>query len=324
MQRRRFLTLSSLSGLSVLGLAACSGSESASEQDPGPGGEQAFSFTPANYDGVTISLDQAPVRIVADIYSAAALQPYGIEPVGVFGFGATGSGKGDLDLDALNVLGLEGELSLEKLAAAAPDLIIGVGHQEGTGWTWWEDEVRDQATEVAPFLPIRMGGTPPEMIQEYRALAQALGADSDGSEIATAEEDFNAARERLRTVTGQKPDLTVLAFNTTGDVIYTSTTLGVLNMLAEDGVALVGPEAPEESSWAEVSWESIADYPADVILQAETSVGYEENPLWLSLPAVEADQIGTWDDKRAYTYVAQTAWLNELAAVLEDSERIIP
>lgn len=322
MQRRRFLTLSSLSGLAVLGLAGCSSSESADDSGADATGGESFSFSPANYDDITVSLEQMPVRIVADIYSAAALQPYGIEPVGVFGFGATGSGKGDLDLDSLNVLGLDGELSLEKLAAAAPDLIIGVGNAEGTGWTWWEDEVRDQATKVAPFLPIRMGGTPPDMITEYRALAGALGADADSGEIATAEGDFEAARERIRTITAEEPDLAVLAFNTTGDVIYTSTTLGVLDMLADDGVRLVGPEAPEDSSWAEVSWESIADYPADVILQAETSAGYEENPLWLALPAVEADQVGTWDDKRAYTYAAQTAWLNDLAAILEDSESI--
>ncbi|MGO1286055.1 ABC transporter substrate-binding protein [Brachybacterium alimentarium] len=321
MQRRHFLTLSSLSGLAVLGLAACAGTEPA-EEPAGAASGEAFSFSPANYDGLTVSMEQMPVRIVADIYSAAALQAYGIEPVGVFGFGATGSGKGDLDLDALNVLGLEGELSLEKLAAAAPDLIIGVGNAEGTGWTWWEDEVRDQATEVAPFLPIRMGGTPPEMITEYRALAEALGAGVDSAANATAEEDFEAARERIRALAAEKPDLAVLAFNTTGDVIYTSTSLGVLDMLSQDGVMLVGPDAPEDSSWAEVSWESIADYPADVILQAETSLGYEENPLWLSLPAVEADQVGTWDDKRAYTYAAQTAWLNDLATVLEDAETI--
>jgi iron complex transport system substrate-binding protein len=324
MRRRGFLTLSVPA---LLTLAACSSGEDGSGSEVAADDAAAsgpFSFTPAGYDdAVTIELDSVPQRIVADIYSAAALLPFGIDFAGVFGFGKEGAGKGDLDVDAQTIIGLDGEFSLEKLVAAAPDLIIGVGNQEGDGWTWWDEKVTTQVAEVAPFLPVRMSSTPPDMIAEYTRLAKALGKDVDTPEQQQAKTDFEAARERIRTVTEEKKDsLTVMALNIAGDEIYTSNTLGVIEMLTEDGLTFVGPEAPVGEAWATSSWETISDYSADVILIAETSTGYEENPLYTALPAVEAGQLGTWDDKRAYSYTVQTTWLNELADVLEKAEDI--
>src|SRR5699024_8431168 len=155
MRRRNLLALSALTPL-ALTLASCAdGADdgTAAGAATGPGGEP-FSFSPPGYDDLTITLDRPATRIVTDIYSAAALQPYGIEPVGVWGYGHRGAGKGDLDIDSLNVIGLEGEFSLEKLVAADPDLIIGFGNAEGTGWTWWDEKVQQQATAVAPFVPV--------------------------------------------------------------------------------------------------------------------------------------------------------------------------
>ncbi|MCG7308147.1 ABC transporter substrate-binding protein [Brachybacterium sp. ACRRE] len=325
MRRRGFLALT-VPGL--LALASCSSAESDSASTASDGGgasgSGAFSYEPEGYDGLTVELDEKPQKIVADIYSAAALQPFGITFAGVFGYGKGAGGQGDLDLEKENIIGLDAEFSLEKLAAATPDIVIGVGNAKGDGWTWWDEKVTTQVAEVAPFLPVRMSGTPQEMIDRYTGIAKALGADVDTAEQKQAKKDFDTAVERVSTVAEEKKDwLTVMALNIAGDDIYTSDTLGVTTMLADLGLKLVGPEAPEDSAWATSTWEKISDYDADVILLAETSTGYEENPLWTSLPAVEADQVGSWDDKRAYSYTVQTAWLNDLAEVLEKAEDVV-
>jgi hypothetical protein len=89
---------------------------------------------------------------------------------------------------------------------------------------------------------------------------------------------------------------------------------------ARTALTLVGPESSDDSSWAEVSWEKMSDYPADVLLVHDASADYEDNPVYKSLPAVKAGQLGTWDDKRAYTYDGYAEWLGELADVIDGRE----
>ncbi|MFS9599365.1 hypothetical protein Q6311_30995, partial [Klebsiella variicola] len=75
--------------------------------------------------GNTITLDHAPERIVVDAYSAAALWDYGIRPVGIFGYGVGNPDVTDrADESTMTVVGREGELSAEALAALDPDLVI--------------------------------------------------------------------------------------------------------------------------------------------------------------------------------------------------------
>ncbi len=319
--RRRALLLSALAPLT---LAACGSADGAAT---GEAAESAtgtsFTYSPEGYDGLTVTLDKPAERIVADYYSAAALSAYGITPVAVFGYGHDGTPGQHVSAD-VEVLGQDDALSIEKLAAARPDVIIAYGNEDGTGWTWWDDKVIEQATAIAPFAPVKLGGTPEDMFARYRSVAAALGADTDAAEVTTQREGFDAARQKLRDVTAASPDITVLAAHFAADVIYTSGTLGVTAMLAEDGVSLVGPEAGADSAWAELSWETISDHPADVILVHDFSEAYEENPIYQSLPAVEAGQLGTWDDKRSYIYEDYTAWLTELAGVLEKAQDIVP
>lgn len=321
MRRRRLLLLSALAPLT---LAACSGTDGGSAGGGSDaGGGKNFTLTPDGYDGVTISLDKPAKRIVADYYSAAALSAYGVTPVAVFGYGHDGT-PGEHVAPDVEVLGHDDALSIEKLAAARPDVIIAYGNEDGTGWTWWDDKVTKQATAIAPFVPVKLGGAPDEMFARYRAVAEALGADGDDPEIAAQREGFEAARQKIRDVTSAAPNISVLAASFAADIIYSSRALGVCAMLVEDGVQLTGPEKRAESSWAELSWETISDHPADVILVHDYSEAFEENPIYQSLPAVQAGQLGTWDDKRSYIYEDYTAWLTELAGVLEKAQDIVP
>lgn len=308
-----------------LTLAACSGTDGGGAGGASDaGGGKNFAYTPEGYDGVTISLDKPAERIVADYYSAAALSAYGITPVAVFGYGHDGTPGEHVPAD-VEVLGQDDALSIEKLAAVRPDVIVAYGNQDGSGWTWWDDKVTKQATAIAPFVPVKLSGsTPDQMFTQYRAVAEALGADPENDEITSQREGFEAARQKIRDVTAAAPDISVLAASFAADVIYTSTTLGICAMLVEDGVQLTGPDKGAESALAELSWETISDLPADVILVHDYSEAYEENPIYQSLPAVQAGQLGTWEDKRSYIYEDYTAWLTELAGVLEKAQDIVP
>ncbi len=320
MDRRHLISLSALTAATLA--VGCAPSPTPSTE-PSASETEPFRYTPPGFEDLTIELDRPAVRIVTDIYSAAALQPFGIEPVGVFGYGRDGGGKGNLDLDSLNVIGFDAEFSLEKLAAAEPDLIIGFGNGDGTGWTWWDEKVTTQATAVAPYVPVAFSYLAPEMIANYRALALLIGG-GDNAEAQQQEADFTAAMERIRAVAAETAEwLTILPAQFSADAIWTSRSLGQIRLLAEAGLTFVGPEQPEDSAWAEVSWERISEYSADVLLNHETSQQYEDNPVYQNLPAVRGGQVGVWDDKRAYTWSGYAEWLNQVADVLEAAKDLV-
>ncbi|GAA0034483.1 ABC transporter substrate-binding protein [Brevibacterium metallidurans] len=316
MRRRQLLALSALAPLA---LVACTREPESTAANPAAN----FSYSPAGYDGVTVTLDRPAERIAMDYYSAAALAPYGIAPVAVFGFGKNESPGRSFDSTGVEVVGADMELDTEALAAAAPDIIVAYGNDTGDGWTWWDDKLKEQVSALAPFVPVKLSDqTPDEMFAQYAAIAQALGADTETDAIASARQDFDDTRRRIRDITAQKDWLSVLLANFNADIIYTAKELGVASMLADDGVRLAGPDAGADSSWAEVSWEKISDCPADVILVHDASADYADNPIFTALPTVAANQLGSWDDKRAYTYDGYAAWLNELADVLDRADDI--
>lgn len=318
MHRRQMLTLSLLTPLA---LAACS--STSGESAPATSTAAGFTYSPAGYDGLTISTDSPVERIAMDFYSAAALAPYGIAPVAVFGYGKDDSPGQSFDLTGVEIVGEDAEIDLEALAASAPDLIIAYGNEKGDGWTWWEEKVTSQVSELAPFVPVKLdGGTPDVMFEQYAAVASALGRDTESGTISGLREDYEAARQRLREVAKKQDGLTVLLANFSPEINYTAKSLGIAQMLTEDGLTLVGPDPVGESAWAEVSWEKIGEYPSDVLLVHDFSTEYEDNPVYTRLPAVKAGQLGTWDDKRAYTYDGYAAWIDEIAGVLESAQDV--
>lgn len=319
MRRRQRLALSVLAPFA---LAACGSpvSEAASTTTTGTNG---FSYSPEGYDGLTIELDHQVERVAMDFYSAAALAPYGIKPVAVYGFGQNESPGKAFDQTGVEIVGTDMEFNLEALAATNPDIIIAYGNDKGDGWTWWDDKLKDQVAKLVPFVPVKLdGGTPDDMFAQYAAIAQALGRDTETGKIAQQRKAFGAARQRIRDITAEKDWLTVLLANFGAEINYTAKKVGVAKMLTDDGLTLVGPESGAETSWAEVSWEKMSDYPADVMLIHDASTDYEDNPIFKSLLPVRHNQLGTWDDKRAYTYDGYTEWLGELADVLEEAKDI--
>ncbi|WP_210603754.1 ABC transporter substrate-binding protein [Brevibacterium oceani] len=319
MHRRSLLALSVLAPFALVACADEKGGDAAAT-----GSTRNFSYSPEGYDGLTIELDKPAERIAADFYSAAGLAQYGIKPVAVFGFGQNESPGKSFDSDGVEVVGTDMELDLEKLAVAEPDIMVAYGNEKGDGWTWWDDKVKNQVTDLVKFVPVKLAQqTPDQMFAQYAAIAKALGKETETGEIAEKRQSYEDARKRVRETAKSKGSLTVLLANFSSELNYTSKSSGIADMLSEDGITLVGPESSDDSSWAEVSWEKMSDYPADVLLVHDASADYEDNPVYKSLPAVKAGQLGTWDDKRAYTYDGYAEWLVELADVIDGAKKIV-
>lgn len=303
-------------------LGACASSSA----EAGPDAEDGWSYTTGF--GNTITLDAKPEVIVTDAYSAAALWEYGIRPDAVFGYGLEpGSSPlalGNADRESMEVVGTGGDLNVEALAKLAPDLVIGYGNSEKPeGWTWWEDTTTERVNAIAPFAGIKFSAQPVvNVIEEYAGLAKALGADVEGSSAGPAKADFEKASATLKKTLASKPDLTTVALNGDTANLYVGTPrLAQLSLLEDLGVTLVGPGGDE--AWAEVSWEKVPDWPADVVLEYVASVEpFADAPIYQSLPAVKAKQVAPWDDKSPNTYVHYTAWLNDLNTVYEAAEDV--
>ncbi|MGO2051552.1 ABC transporter substrate-binding protein [Glutamicibacter sp. AOP38-B1-38] len=320
--RRTLLTM--LSAASIIALTSC-GAQSAENASTGASPETlhgSWSFTDSFYEKKT-TLDQLPESIVVDSYSAAALWDYGVRPTGVFGYGLTEEGGlsvGNADVSQMTIVGKDAEFNLEKLLSLDPEVIIGYGNSEGTGWTWWDEKVQGEATATAPYLPIKSGGRPVQsVIEDYAALAEALGGDTNTE---SAVQDKTAFTERLETLKGiaaEKPGLRIIALNGYDELYVGQKTIGQLALLEDLGFEIAGPTA--DSGWASLSWEKVSDYPADVVLSySGTAAQVKDHPVFSSLPAVQSGQVVEWDDKRPYTYASYVQWFDQLIDILEDAK----
>jgi iron complex transport system substrate-binding protein len=256
---------------------------------------------------ITITKEQRPTRIIAQIAVAAALWDYGIRPIGVFGparlpDGTPAPQSGAVDLDTVESVGeVQGEIDIEKVIALAPDLII--SSVVGDFFVGDNDEVLKLVEETAPRLGILIRGVPiSHTLDRIYELAGALGADLDAPEVVEAKERYDAAVEELEAAIDAKPGLTVMFTSASPELLYVAKPQGFadLTFFEELGMDIVTPEE-EGAVWGELSWEQAPKYEADLILNdARPGVEFtlpEEIatiPIWNELPAVQAEQVGPW------------------------------
>lgn len=322
--RRTILTAASMATL--IALTGCSASNgAAADTSTAPGTSSGpWSFTDTGFSKTT-TLDEAPDSIVVDAYSAAALWDYGVRPTGVFGFGLTEEGGlsvGNADVSQMAIVGQDAEFNLEKLLSLKPDVIVGFGNTDGSGWTWWDEKVQSDATATAPFLPVKFGNRPvQEVIEDYASLAKALGGDIESEAAISAKNAFNERLATLKTLAQEKPQLKIIALNGYDELYVGQKSLGQLALLEELGFTLTGPT--DKSGWASLSWEKVGDYPADIVLSySGTAEQVKDHPVFSALPAVKAGQVVEWDDKRPFTYASYVQWFDELIEVLEAAKPV--
>ena len=194
-------------GLLALGLAAGLSACGADAATDTAAAESGWEFT--DDLGTTIALDEVPTRVAGLNDVLSSLWNYGIEPVASWGqtsieVDVAFEGK---DLSGVEIVGTSyGQIDLEALAAADPDVIVASVYPTDSEGTLDPDapfygfesiEQQEQVAQIAPIIGIAWRGSAAEVIERTVELAGSLGVDVDGGEVAQLREQYDAAAAEL-------------------------------------------------------------------------------------------------------------------------------
>lgn len=289
--------------------------------------------------GVTITTPELPTRIVAQTTVAASLYDFGVEIAAIYGPSVTADGvvdfqTGNLPLDSIEVLGDYGaealELDIERFIAVDPDIVVDMVVYEDTFWYLSGDARKQVEDRDVPIVGIDMGTSSLRtIIERFEDLAGALGADLDAPGIAEAKAIHVEAENRLKTAIEAKPDLTVSVISPTVEVVWVASPryMNDLMYFQELGLNIVDHDI--DDWFKQISWEEIIEYSADIILvDARPGNPTVEEiaaavPLWNSLPAVAAGQVGPWYAGAPSSYGRLAPIMDELSALIEAADEEI-
>jgi iron complex transport system substrate-binding protein len=316
--------------LATLGLGACGG------DDAGQGGQGASASTGAaaaagwsftDDSGRTTTLDRVPTRIAGYGDEVAALWNLGIEPVAVFGFQPMAEdGQFDgKDLSGVAEVGTTyGEINIEALAAADPDIIVVTSYPGEDDLIYgFADSSQQAAVEaIAPIVAIRQEGSALDVAERNAELAASLGVDLDGPEVAAARADFEAARAEL-TEAGEKGlrVLVLAAYPTDGLYLAKAPDDPALSFYQSLGVDFA-PVGGDGYYWQQLGWENAGMYPVDVVLYSPRAMGIEglmAQPSFAVLPAAVAGQVHPWETV-SMDHASLAAAARNLAAWLDAAQ----
>jgi iron complex transport system substrate-binding protein len=320
-----------LLGLLLAGLLAVTAcSTSAAE----PAGGGSWSFT--DDLGHTVTLDERPTRIAGLTDVVASLWNYGIPPVAAFGF--TGISEDSRfagrDLSGVTELGpIYGQIDLEALAAAEPDLIVTHAYPVDAAGTidpqaplyGFADLAQQEAVaRIAPIVAITMDGSAVQVIDRTAQLALALGADP--AVVAGSRAEYDAAADRLRAAaTSGLQVVVVAAYPAEGFYVAKAPDDPTLTAFADLGVRFVDPGGTGYY-WETVSWENVGALAADVVLESQiddmTADQILAQPVFARTPAAQARQIYPWVFA-SLDHAAQAAYMTEMAEHLESARKVV-
>jgi iron complex transport system substrate-binding protein len=323
--------LGGLLALAAVGLSACS----AEGDGLSAASESGWEFT--DDLGTTVTLDEAPTRVAGLNDVLSSLWNHGIEPVAAWG---QTSIEDDVAFEGKDLSGVEivgtsyGQIDLERLAAADPDVIVASVYPTDSEGTLDPDapmygfesiEQQEQVAEIAPILAIAWRGSAAEVIERTAELAGALGADLDGAEVSAARADFAAASAALTAAAaGGLTVLPVYATESDGWWMARAADDPSLHLYQDLGVQFADPGG-EDYFWNSVGWEDVPNHPSDVLLYSlRLSMGPDElaaQPTAALLPAVRAGQLHPWK-YIGMDYAAQAAYMQELAGWLTEARKV--
>lgn len=315
---------------SVVPIALLAGCSSAAEE-PTAGGA-AWSYT--DDVGTTVSLDHRPERIASFTDYATGLITAGIEPVAIFGRTDVASDPrfADYDLSGTAIVGNSyGEIDLEALAEAAPDLIV-VGaspsDREGTidqpYYGLADVEQQEQLAKIAPIVTITVGGAGADVIASENELAVALGGDAEM--IAAAQADYDAAAADLTAAAEESGvEVTHLYADADGAYLLKPADNPEDELYRSLGVEFTDLNPDGDFFWDVYSWENVAETMTGDVLLIDDE-GFQEADLaaqatFASHPALAAGQVYTWHIS-SLDYATQAAQMTELAAILRASSQL--
>ncbi|WP_370249427.1 ABC transporter substrate-binding protein [Nocardioides sp.] len=288
--------------------------------------------------GATLTLDTTPTRIAAMADQALALLSYGITPVAIFGRVDVASDPrfADYDLSEVAIVGnTYGEIDLEALAAAAPDLVVtgvypvdreGTIDTEGPLYAFADVEQQRQIAAIAPIVAVKIGGEGLEVIESTTSLAASLGADPAAVEAARAE--FEQAGEELRDVAAARPEIEVTQMyaDTSGIYVVKTADEPETQLYSTFGVDYTALTTGGDYYWDIYSWENAEKMMTGDVLLTNVE-GYDaaelaDQPTFAEDPALLAGQVEEWNGA-AMDYASQAAQMRRLAAVIESADDVV-
>lgn len=329
LSRPRFLLLIALALIGPL--TACSSSTHTSTSSPAASGKR-WTFT--DDLGKTVTLDHTPTRIAGMNDEIVPLIHYGLKPVASWGYAAI---KKDARFDGLDTSGITqvgsvaGEIDVEKLAAARPDVIVSEvfpTDEKGTidktqpNYGFKDLAQQKQIEAIAPVITIVIGGDGADVVDHTTKLAVALGADS--ATVAKAKATYDTASTGLKKAAAANP-VTVTALYADADGVNVAREQDdpALHLYADLGVKFFAPK-PKGFYWSDYSWENAGQVGGDVWLLEQD--GYTSAQLKRQLtikddPALAAGQVHPWTSA-SLDYVSQAQYMDQLAAWITASKSV--
>lgn len=332
LSRRRLLG-AGVALVTAAGLAAC-GSDSSSDSGAAADSSATPSAGPWSWTddlGQKVELDETPVRIAAYGDAAAALWHFGITPVAIFTW--MDPAKDDmfdgLDLSETEVVGSTyGEISLEALAAADPDIIVATSYTGDTADEMYGFKDKTQLAKVkqiAPVVAVAQVGSMKDVIETNEKLVASLGVDTgDDSQVGKDRAAFQKASNELSDAA--KSGLSAVPIYADSDGLYIAKAPDdpALKYYQELGVNFT-EIGGKDYYWEILSWENADKYEPDMFLNA-TRNSYStkqlgEQPTFARTKAYQAGQIHPWASS-SMDYPSQIAYMEQLAGWLGSDKDI--
>lgn len=317
----------------LLVLAGCS---SAAPQAAPASSASSSGWTFTDDIGNTVTLDHVPSRVAGFTDQVLSLLSYGIKPVATFGRTdvKTDTRFSGYDMSGVAIVGnTYGEIDLEALAQAQPDLIVTAEYpsdRKGTidktqpyyGFKDLEQQKKLEA--IAPIVTIKVGGAGLDVIKSNTRLALALGADQ--ATVDADQKAFETSAANLTKVAKEK-GLKVSAMYADADGIYLVKTADEpeTQLYASLGVDYLDPHPDGAYYWDIYSWENAGKVKGvDVILLSNE--GYQKadllkQPTFSDAPALQAGQVF---ERRVspLDYGSQAKNIDLLASQLSQSKKV--
>ena len=287
--------------------------------------------------GLTVTLPERPVRIVADLNAAAPLWDFGVRPVAVAGW-TTGTdaawGNVDRETPVITASLETSEPSAEELLARDADLFVTIfwGNPEHPyEWSFPDPAAYQRISEIVPVIAISGTGSADANMERFAELASLLGADIETPELLAAKATYEETVEAFKTLVAAKPDLTTLFVYADGEFEYVANpeAWADLSMYQAFGLNIVEPNVEPGEYWQDLSPEQARTYESDVLFQSTRTgiFSLEElaaHPTYGQLPAVKAGQMGPWNQDFIQSYQGLTAALETMMATLTDANDVTP
>lgn len=289
--------------------------------------------------GTTVTLPERPVRIAANLVTAAALWDLGIESVAVFDWTASAYPDGDHiawgNIDANQVANIgdsDGNILPEDLILAEPDIVLTQTFDptDPSQTNGIIPDLANQIGQIAPVLVVTDMASTGVQLKRLVDLGAALGADLDAPEIVVARTTFEETVIEFQAVATEQAEITSLFANFDADAIYVAGPNGVaeLQYLQDLGLTFANADSPAAGDfWETISLEEALKYPSDVLFNDIYSTfltleDLQEQPTLAVMPAVEAGQVGLWERDFPISYAGVTNFLETILSTLRGATKV--